>query len=107
MAPRRERGANHSLRPISGKHNFARAGHSRASGRCDSELIGQLNQVRAVHARVGPHWSLRSFLGGSGRAVADWKRIRGAQAQFGNPAMMAGFLAGYSAEEPANLAIGP
>ncbi len=41
------------------------------------------------------------------RAVADWKRIRGAQAQFENPAMMAGFMAGYSAEEPATLTIRP
>lgn len=38
---------------FSGHHNFARAVHSRASARGDSELIGQLDQVRAVHARVG------------------------------------------------------
>lgn len=69
-------------------------------------MIGQLDQVRAVHARMGAPLVAALILGWQ-RAVADWKRIRGAQAQFENPAMMAGFMAGYSAEEPATLTIRP
>lgn len=45
--------ANHSLRPISGQHNFVRAGQIVVTHGDASELIGQLDQVRAVPPRMG------------------------------------------------------
>jgi hypothetical protein len=53
VAPRWSLLANHSLRPISGQHNFVRAGQIVVTHGDASELIGQLDQVRAVPPRMG------------------------------------------------------
>lgn len=91
-ARRRQRAANHSLCPILGQHNFVRAVPRGVTRRRDSELIGQLDQVRAVPPRMGPPLVAAPCCGSrtlqplTGSAAGGWRQ---------NPATVAGFVAGF------------